>query len=67
VGSVLPKLGYQIDVRPITIPDVLTADALMISNTVVGAVAVKSVNQHVYLGYENSFCPIKDELGEHIS
>ena len=67
VGSVLPKLGYQVDVRPVTIPDVLTADALMICNTVVGAVAVKSVNQHVYLGYENSFCSIKDELGEHIS
>ena len=67
VGSVLPQLGYRVDVRPVTIPDVFTADALMICNTVVGAVAVKSVNQHVYLGYENSFCPIKDELGEHIS
>lgn len=66
IESVLPDLGYEVQAREVTMDDVLSADCLIISNALLGAVAVRSIDQHVYSGYERCFNAIRDALRERI-
>lgn len=67
IEAVLPTLGYRVEVRDVSMDDVFRADCVMISNTLVGAVAVASINQHSFTNYEHAFNTIHTALREHIN
>ena len=67
IESVLPSLGYGVEVREISMDDVFRADCVIISNTLVGAVVVASINQHLFTNYDYAFNTIHTALREHIN
>ena len=67
IESVLPTLGYGVEVREISMDDVFRADCVIISNTLVGAVVVASINQHLFTNYDYAFNTIHTALREHIN
>ena len=67
IESVLPTHGYGVEVREISMDDVFRADCVIISNTLVGAVAVASINQHLFTNYDYAFNTIHTALRERIN
>ncbi len=63
IETVLPQLGYEVCVESLTMNDVLMADYLIISNTVIGAMPVRSINQHEYPAHKSAGA-IADALQE---
>ena len=65
--SVLPDLGYQVQERPVTVDDVLGAEAVIISNTLVGVAKVESIEHHIYPDNENLISVVWDALRKRIN
>lgn len=64
IESVLPRLGYEVRLRPVSVHDFMAAECVMISNTVVGVVTVAAIEQHAYPEHGSAFQAIKEALSE---
>lgn len=67
IESVLPDLGYQVRECTVALEDLRGADAVMISNTLVGIAAVGSINEHTYSANNTVFNAIRDALWQQIT
>jgi len=66
IESVLPDLGYEVEECAVTLDDLLGADLVLITNTLVGIATVGSIERHIYTENDGVVGVIRNALEQHI-
>jgi 4-amino-4-deoxychorismate lyase len=66
IESVLPDLGYEVEECAVTLDEVLGADLVMITNTLVGIATVGSIEHRTYAANDGVVDVIRNALEQHI-
>lgn len=69
IGNLLPQMGYSVSSRPVLLSECLEADALIVTNTVMGVTAIESIVEATFSGARGVALArrLQSALSEHIA